>query len=127
MLKKIASTYVLVITFFLYFTKIIRAQIPFSTLESNIHPTLGNPTPGLIVSRIVGQYVFPIAGFLILIYFITGGFEIMLSAGKPDSVASGKAKMTNAVVGLVVLLTAYWILQILGIVLDIDIIRTMFV
>lgn len=64
--------------------------------------------------------IFFFAGFALLIYLVLGGFELMTSAGSPDKAASGKAKVTNALIGFVIIFTAYWLVQIIGTVLGLE-------
>lgn len=64
--------------------------------------------------------IFFLAGFALLIYLVLGGFQLMTSAGNPDSAAGGKAKITNALIGFVIIFSAYWIVQITGAVLGLD-------
>lgn len=62
-------------------------------------------------------YIFPAAGILLLLYLIWGGFEIMLSGGNPKNIEEGKAKITNALIGFIIIFVSYWIVQILTIAL----------
>ena len=90
--------------------KISQANIPFDTLD----PTeFEGDALGVIISKAI-LWVFPIAGFLVLIFIVFGGFQVMLSQGDPKALAAGKAKITYAIIGLVVLFAAYWIMQVLG-------------
>lgn len=61
--------------------------------------------------------VFFIAGALLLIYTILGGISLMLSKGDPKSVAAGKSQITNGIVGFLIVFTAYWIVQLIGLLL----------
>jgi len=64
--------------------------------------------------------VFFIAGVLIVIYSLSAGIGLMTSGGNPSSVQSNKAKLTNALVGFLILLASYWIVQIVGTVLGLE-------
>ena len=59
---------------------------------------------------------FTIAGLILLFYFILGGIGMIGSAGKSDPKAAEQAKqtLTSAVMGFVVVFTAYWIVKLLG-------------
>lgn len=81
-----------------------------------LNPNLN--TLGGIISTVV-PYLFGIAGFLLLLYLIFGGFSYMMSAGDPKAAESAKQKITNAVIGFVIIFTAYWLVQILGVVLGV--------
>jgi len=57
-------------------------------------------------------FIYPIAGILVLAYFLWGGFEYLTSMGDPKKAEAARGKLTNAVVGFVIIFTAYWIVQI---------------
>ena len=59
---------------------------------------------------------FALAGLILLFYFILGGIGMIGSAGKNDPKAAEQAKqtITSAVIGFVVVFTAYWIVKLLG-------------
>lgn len=64
-------------------------------------------------------YVFGIVGFLLLIFMVLGGLQLMTSRGDPKAVAAAQAKITNALIGFVVVLLSAGIVIILGKVLNI--------
>ncbi len=72
------------------------------------------------------KYVFYISGFLLLIYMIMGGFQLMFSKGVPKAVSAGWAKVTNALIGFIIILFAYAITSILGKVFGITIFGDIF-
>ncbi len=59
---------------------------------------------------------FVIAGVILLFYFILGGIGMISSAGKsdPKTAEQAKATITSAVIGFVVVFTAYWIVKLIG-------------
>lgn len=73
-------------------------------------------TIGNIVSEFI-KYLFPLAGILLLLYLIIGGFGLMTSGGDPKAVQSAKSKITNALIGFVIVFAAYWVVQIVASVL----------
>lgn len=56
-----------------------------------------------------------VSGILILFFLIFGGISIMINAGKnnAEGVEKGKKAITAAVVGFVVVFSAYWIIKII--------------
>ena len=64
---------------------------------------------------------FILAGLIILFYFILGGIGMISSAGKNDPKAAEQAKatITSAVIGFVVVFTAYWIVKLIATLLNI--------
>ena len=72
--------------------------------------------PADIVNSLV-QYLFVIAGLILLFLLIFGGFELMTSAGDPEKIKKAQAKITSAIVGFLIIFLSYWIAQALGIML----------
>lgn len=69
-------------------------------------------TPGGIISRVL-VFAFPLAGLILFVMLIWGGFEtVMQSAGK-KSVEAGRQRITAAIVGFVLLFVSYWIIRVI--------------
>lgn len=71
------------------------------------------------VSAIVSLFLkisFVLAGLILLFYFILGGIGMISAAGKSDPKAAEQAKatITSAIIGFVVVFTAYWIVKLIG-------------
>jgi hypothetical protein len=88
-------------------------------------PSLAGLTVGQIISRFL-PYIFGLAGFAVLIYAVFGGFQVMNSQGDPKQMAQGREKITYAVVGFIIMAVAYLIVQLIGRVLGIEQIITIF-
>lgn len=70
-------------------------------------------TPGGIVSRLL-QFLFPLAGLILFVMLIWGGFEILSKAGQSQkALEAGKNRITAAIVGFLLLFATYWMAQIL--------------
>jgi len=78
-------------------------------------------TPGGIISKALGSYIFPIAGVILFIQLLLGGFQMMTGAGNSKSTSEGGQKITSALIGFVLIFAAYWIAQLLELILDINI------
>ncbi len=75
------------------------------------------------IGYILGQslsFVFAAAGIGLLLMIISSGFSIMMSAGDAKKLAGGKATLTNSIIGFILIFAAFWIVQILGVVLGWD-------
>jgi len=68
-------------------------------------------TPAGILNRLLGSFLFPIAGMILFVMLIWGGFETLLGAtgSKKDA---GKQRATTAVLGFILLFASYWIAQL---------------
>ena len=60
------------------------------------------------------SYLFTIVGALALLFFIYGGFILILSRGATDQVQKGKDIMVAAIIGLVIVFGAYMLVRFLG-------------
>ncbi|MCX6704292.1 MAG: hypothetical protein NTZ07_02490 [Candidatus Woesebacteria bacterium] len=73
--------------------------------------------PNLKIGSIIGAaltYIFGAAGIALLIYLVLGGLQMMTSRGDPKAMQSAQAKITNALIGFVIVIFAYFIVQIFG-------------
>lgn len=71
-------------------------------------------------------YLFGIAGFILLGLLVLGGFEVLVSQGDPKKIALGKDKITNAIVGFLIIFTAYWAVQLIARILNLGPIQEIF-
>jgi hypothetical protein len=78
---------------------------------------------GGVVNLFVGS-AFTLAGIILLFYFILGGIGMITSAGDSDPQKAEQAKktVTSALIGFVVVFTSYWIVKLLGELLNFPII-----
>ena len=55
-----------------------------------------------------------IASILLLFLLVFGGISMIIGAGQsnPESTAKGKKAITSALIGFLIIFTAYWIVQI---------------
>jgi len=78
-------------------------------------------TIGDIISALI-PYIFTIAGLVLFIMLIMGGFGLLTSGGNPDKVNAAKGKLTSALIGFVIIFVSYWLMKILEIVFGIELI-----
>lgn len=77
------------------------------------------------VSKLVSLIInasFVIAGVIVLFMFILGGMSMISGAGSSDSkkTAQGKQALTSAVIGFIVIFTAYWIVRLVELFLGVS-------
>ncbi len=75
---------------------------------------------GDIISEFL-KYLFPLAGLVLFLYLIWGGFSFLTSGGDPKAMEQARGKVTNAVIGFVIIFLAYWLVQILEFMLNISV------
>lgn len=86
------------------------------SLTGPLGGSLANATIGQIIFETL-RYVFGFAGFGLLLMIIWSGFTMMLSVGDSKKLEKGRATLTNAVIGFLLIFAAFWIVQIVGTVL----------
>lgn len=65
--------------------------------------------------------LFAIAGITLFLYLVWGGFDYLTSMGDPKKAESGKHKITNALLGFLIIFVSYWIVQIIDFFLELDV------
>ena len=70
-----------------------------------------NASIGQIINAAI-PFVFAFAGIGLLLMIIASGFSLMTSAGDPKKMQMGRARLTNALIGFLLIFAAYWIVQI---------------
>lgn len=77
-----------------------------------------------LISIILSNAV-AIAGIIVFILFLLGGFSIIMGAGQdnPERTAKGKQAVTAAIIGFIIIFAAYWIIQIIELVTGIRILK----
>lgn len=76
--------------------------------KNNIPITIG----GLIGNAL--PYIFGAAGIALLVYLILGGLQMMTSRGDPKAMQGAQAKITNALIGFVIVIFAFVLVTLIG-------------
>ena len=92
---------------------------PFNGIQA---PVVGNPSAnpnnlnggiGGVVSAFL-PYVIGVAGIALLIYLVLGGLQLMMSRGDPKAIQAAQGKITNALIGFIVIILAFTVVQLVG-------------
>lgn len=75
---------------------------------------------GGIFQKIIG-YALGLAGIVLFILLIVGGFSYITSGGDPKAAEGAKKTITSAIMGLVVILVSYLILVIIKNITGVDV------
>jgi hypothetical protein len=75
----------------------------------------------LIISNILGLFTI-IGGLIFVIYFLIAAVEWITAGGDAGKVTSARDKMTQGVIGLIILVAAYGIIGLIGTIVGIDLI-----
>jgi hypothetical protein len=68
---------------------------------------------GSVINRAL-PFIFAFAGIGLLLMIISAGFSMLTSAGDSKKLDMGKQRLTNGLLGFLIILVAYWVTQILG-------------
>ncbi|MBN1326023.1 hypothetical protein JW977_03545 [Candidatus Falkowbacteria bacterium] len=66
----------------------------------------------------IGKFILAIVGSLLLLYFIYGGFTMLISGGNPNQVKKGKDIIINALIGMAIIFLAYFIIAFILVVVS---------
>ncbi|OGK66411.1 hypothetical protein A2313_04205 [Candidatus Roizmanbacteria bacterium RIFOXYB2_FULL_41_10] len=58
------------------------------------------------------KIVFPLALFILFVFLLWSGFDMVRNLGNPKLVESAKLRITNAVIGIILLAVSYWLSEI---------------
>lgn len=83
---------------------------PLKVAESPVAEQLS--TPGGVISRVL-QFAIPIAGLILFVMILWGGFDIVSGAAGKKGIEEGRKKITTALIGFFLIFGSYWIVQIL--------------
>ncbi|HJX45747.1 MAG TPA: hypothetical protein VJ399_01085 [Patescibacteria group bacterium] len=95
------------------------AQIDFNNLEGRNNFKFAGQSLGDIINFVI-PYIFTAAGLLLLLYLIYGGYHMIISGGEPKALQEARGKVTNALIGFIIVFISYWLVQIVGKILGIE-------
>ncbi|MBD3279499.1 MAG: hypothetical protein GF390_02180 [Candidatus Pacebacteria bacterium] len=91
---------------------------PLNTTNSPFADELS--TPAGIINRII-FFAFPLAGLILFVMLIWGGFEMITGAASKKSMDAGKQRATAAVIGFALLFVSYWIIWLIETIFNVPI------
>jgi hypothetical protein len=97
----------------------------FSAIQSGSGVSLNFSDLGGLITNVV-PFIFGLVGLLLLIYLILGGLQLMTSRGEPKAVAGAQAKITNALIGFVIVLISAGLVVLLGRILGVGVFSQLF-
>lgn len=75
------------------------------------------------IFSLIVSFMTILTGLFFIIHFIVGGFTWSTAGGDSQKVETAKTKMTNAAIGLIIVIASYSIIYIIGKVLGLDILK----
>ncbi len=83
----------------------------FLNANSELHND-GSFSVAGVINRLL-NFIFPLAGLILFVMIVWGGFEMMTGAASKKNLDAGKQRVTAAIVGFLLLFVSYWIIQII--------------
>lgn len=114
-----------IIKVFAVVSLLVLPTVAFAQINLNAPPNTGfftqlfgcTPTAGssqvLCILQKVLNFLLAIAFIVAVIFLIIGGFRYVVSQGNEESLEKAKGTITNAIIGIVVIVLAYIILQLI--------------
>ena len=65
-----------------------------------------------VVNKIITLLI-PLAGIILLLVLIWGGYDYLMSQGQPEKLKSAQAKITTGIIGFVLLIASYVIVKLI--------------
>lgn len=109
--KKIGAALVLALP------SIALAQGTIIPTKPNGLPDVGGGGSGNLrdwVLYIINTYLLPLAGIIAVAFIIIGGYQYIFSGANEEMAEKGKKTLTNAVIGLVIIILSYVIVRIVA-------------
>jgi hypothetical protein len=82
-------------------------------------------TLGRVISFML-PYIYAFAGIALLLMIISAGFTLLTSAGDAKKMESGKQRLTNALIGFIIIFVAFWLVQLVGYIFGVTSIQNVF-
>lgn len=95
------------------------------SLESGINLKFAGGGLGDVVTLLL-RYLFPLAGLLLLLYLLYGGYLFMLSRGDPKAIQQARSVITAGLIGFIIVFISYWIVQLVAQILGLQPILSIF-
>lgn len=95
---------------------VLAGAVDFAALEGVAAPNFIGASFSSLFSGGGGLIVYTLlfGGIGVFLYFIAGGFQFLMSRGDPKAVQQAQGKIANALIGFVIIFTAYWVVQLVG-------------
>lgn len=82
-------------------------------------PLQGIETVGDVVNIIL-NFAVPFVGIILTFTFIWAGYDLLTSQGNPDKVKSARAKLTTAIIGVILLVSSFLVVRIVAYIFNLD-------
>lgn len=70
--------------------------------------------------NILFTFIYPLAAILMFFFLVWGGWDFLLSGGSPEKIKSGKARITYALAGFLLLISSFLIVRLVAKIFGLD-------
>lgn len=88
--------------------------IPKCLLQDNFSPECRDISIFIEIFINGGRWAFTIVGSIALLYFVYGGFVLILSQGNPEKIKQGTDTMLTALIGMIIMFAGYMLVRFLA-------------
>ncbi len=100
-------------------------SFPFSVIAQNGRivpdkpgqlPDVGGGSNNLVqyITYLISHYLLSLAGVIAMLFIIIGGYQYIFSGGNEALAKKGKTTLTNAVLGLIIIILSFVIVKIVS-------------
>ncbi len=113
MKKHLPVIYLLVLFAVLIMPELVGAQGYFENIGLTFDGPFGDGTDLMGIVALIIQIAFALAGLIATFYLILGGYNYIVAGGNPEAIEGAKATITNAIIGMIVILVSYLLVDFL--------------
>jgi len=92
---------------------LVGAQGYFENIGLTFDGPFADGTRLMGVVALIIQIAFALAGLVATFYLILGGYNYITAGGNPEAIEGAKATITNAIIGMIVILISYLLVDFL--------------
>lgn len=103
-------------------------QTPPEGIYNPILPWTWGETGADIIALLIGKILnlaFMIGGLILLVMIIVSGIQWMLAGGNKEAMAKASGRLTSAIIGFIILASAFAIISFIANVLNVEFLKTM--
>lgn len=101
------------------------AALNLDAIESKGLPGIGVKNIGDVITTTL-PYIYMMAAVALLIFLVSGGLQLMTAKGDPKAIQGAQGKITNALLGFIIVIVSIVIVRFIGELLGINIFSTLF-
>ncbi len=101
-------------------------QVSANTIPISISTPAAGLNPNADIGHVLGNVItiiFVLATLAVLFMLIVGAFQYITSGGEKDGASKARGRITNALIGLVILAVAFLLVKLLGSIVNVDLLH----